>query len=174
MEFYIGQILLVGFNFAPTGTMPCDGRLLSIAQYSALFSLLGTTYGGNGVTTFALPDLRGRMPINQGQGPGLSDYAIGEAAGSETVTLTTANLPAHNHVLAANSSPGTGSDPTNSFLAGYGTSLPPAGPYASTPNTTMAANAIQPTGNGSPVSIMSPFLTMNYVIVTEGIFPSRS
>ena len=94
---YIGEIRLVGFNFAPRGWMACNGQLLSIATYSALFSLLGTTYGGDGITTFALPDLRSRIPVHQGQGPGLSNYVIGQMSGTESVTLTQNQIPAHTH-----------------------------------------------------------------------------
>src|SRR3712207_3315813 len=102
-EPFIGEIRMVGFNFAPRGWATCDGQLLSIAQNTALFSLLGTTYGGNGQTTFALPDLRGRAALHQGQGPGLTNRVIGEASGTETVTLTTNQMPSHSHGVNANS-----------------------------------------------------------------------
>src|SRR5499426_4244130 len=97
-EPFLGQIQPFGFNFAPTGWATCDGQILSIAQHTALFSLLGTTYGGNGQTTFRLPDLRGRVPVHQGQGPGLSPYTLGEVTGTENVTLITTQIPAHNHI----------------------------------------------------------------------------
>ena len=175
MEPFIGQLLLVGFNFAPKGWMFCNGQLLSIAQNTALFSLLGTTYGGDGITTFALPNLQGRVPIGMGRGPGLSDYQIGEASGSESVTLTTSNMPAHNHILLAHNGEGNVNSPEGAYLAGYGTAAPPTGPYSnSNPDVSLAANAVGPTGGNQPISIMQPFLTLNWIIAVEGIFPSRS
>ena len=114
MAYFIGEIILVGFNFAPVDFLPCDGRVLAIAEYDTLFNLIGTTYGGDGQQTFNLPDLRGRVPVHMGQGPGLSNYIIGESAGTESVILITADLPSHQHVLtfpppalACQTSPGT-------------------------------------------------------------------
>lgn len=174
MEPFIGQLLCVGFNFAPRGWAFCNGQLLSIAQNSALFSLLGTTYGGDGVVTFGLPDLRGRAPIHFGQGPGLSNYVQGEMTGSESVTLLTSNLPSHSHSLTGNTTTGNTNSPAGATLAGYGTSLPPEGPYTSAgPDTTLAATSIGPTGGNIPVSILNPINTMNWIIATEGVYPSR-
>jgi len=174
MEPYLGQLMLVGFNFAPQGWALCNGQILSIAQNTALFSLLGTTYGGNGVTTFALPDLRGRAPLHFGQGPGLSNYTQGEASGTETVTLLQTQIPAHNHTIAANSNTGTGSDPSGAIPAAFGTSLPPEGPWTTSgANTTLAPSAVGVTGGSQPHSNMQPFLVLNWIIATEGIFPSR-
>jgi microcystin-dependent protein len=174
MEPILGQLALFGFNFVPNGWMACNGQLLAISQYSALFSLLGTTYGGNGTTTFALPDLRGRSAINQGQGPGLSDYVIGEASGSESVTLTTASLPSHTHSISASSAEGTSNSPEGAIPAAYGSSLPPAGPYTSgSPTGTMSAQAVSPTGGNMPISTLSPFLVLNWCIAIEGVYPSR-
>lgn len=174
MEPFIGQLMLVGFNFAPKGWMFCNGQLLSIAQNTALFSLLGTTYGGDGITTFALPDLRGRVANHFGQGPGLSNYVQGEASGTETVTLLITELPAHNHAVLANSGTGNTNSPEGAILGGYGTSLPPEGPYTNAgANTTLAANAVGPSGGSQPHNNLSPFLTLNYIIATEGVYPSR-
>src|SRR5262245_44407760 len=130
MDPFIGQLMLVPYNFAPRGWALCNGQILPIAQNTALFSLLGTTYGGNGQTTFALPDLRGRVPISSGQGPGLSNYDLGEVGGVETVTLTTTQMPAHGHPVSANSGDPNDSSPANSYPAGNGA-------YNSTANATM-------------------------------------
>ena len=174
MEPFLGQLMLVGFNFAPKGWAFCNGQLMSIAQNTALFSLLGTTYGGDGVTTFALPDLRGRAANHFGQGPGLSNYVQGEASGTETVTLLTTEIPAHNHPVLANSATGNTTSPEGAILASYGTSLPPEGPYTNAnANTTLAVNAVGPTGGSQPHNNLSPFLTLNYIIALEGIYPSR-
>ena len=116
-EPFLGQIMLVGFNFAPVGWALCNGQILSITQNTALFSLLGTTYGGNGTTTFALPDLRGRAAVGFGQGPGLSNYDLGQSTGTETVTLTVGQMPAHNHMVAANAANGNVSSPSGADLA---------------------------------------------------------
>lgn len=175
MDPILGQLMLVGFNFAPKGWAFCNGQLMSIAQNSALFSLLGTTYGGDGITTFALPDLRGRVANHFGQGPGLSNYTQGEASGTETVTLLSTEIPAHNHPVYANNTTGNTNSPEGAILAAFGTSLPPEGPYTSgNPNTTLGANAVGPTGGSQPHNNLSPFLTLNYIIATQGIYPSRS
>lgn len=167
-EPYIGQILMVGFDFAPQGWALCNGQLLPIAQNTALFSLLGTTYGGNGQTTFALPDLRGRVPIHQGQGPGLSPRLIGEVAGTETVTLTTGQIPAHQHSL-------TGSSERQDTNQAVGATLAKGGIYTTqTPAVAMHPEAIAAAGGGQAHPNLQPFLCVNFVIAVEGIFPSRS
>lgn len=181
-EPFIGEVKLLGFNFAPRGYMTCQGQLLSIAQNTALFSLLGTTYGGNGQTTFGLPDLQGRVPIGQGQGPGLPDYTMGEAAGTPSVTLLSSNLPPHVHpaqgivVKAPVSTGGTDEgSPAGAFLANTGTD---SFSSVSTPGAYYGNLEISGTtgisGSGFPVGIMNPYLVMNYSIATEGIFPSRN
>src|SRR4051812_113885 len=114
---FLGEIRMVGFNFAPRGWALCNGQILSIAQNTALFSILGTTYGGNGQTTFALPDLRGRVPVSAGQGPGLSSYDLGQVTGSENVTLTVQQLPAHSHNIAADATAGNVGSPSGAHLA---------------------------------------------------------
>jgi microcystin-dependent protein len=172
-EPFLGQIILVPYNFAPRGWAFCNGQLLSIAQNTALFSLLGTTYGGNGQTTFALPDLRGRVAISSGQGPGLGNYDLGQAAGSETQTLTVLQMPSHNHAVGALTDAISAPSPTNNFL---GTAPRGSNLYApqSANLTPMSPLMIQPTGGSQPFDIRDPYLTLNYCIALEGIFPSRS
>jgi microcystin-dependent protein len=197
------MIILVPYNFAPRGYAFCAGQIMSIAQNTALFSLIGTTFGGNGQTTFALPDLRSRLPIGAGQGSGLSNYDLGQVGGAESVTLTSNQMPAHTHVAAPHTHQGpahthavtaltdTVSDPspTNNLLASGGRGgtnlyLPPT---ANT--TTMASQMIQSggaldtssvtdqigiTGGSQPFPTLMPYLALNYCIALEGIFPSRS
>jgi microcystin-dependent protein len=184
------MIIIVPYNFAPLGWAFCAGQLLPIAQNTALFSLLGTTYGGDGVQTFALPDLRGRVPVGAGQGPGLSNYSLGQTAGSENVSLTVNEMPAHTHPIALNNLAAT----ANARNAA-GNSQTPVGnlpaveaagvtaTYSNAPaNAVMAPGAISVTGTatagaiggGVPVSILSPYQTFNYCIALQGIFPSRN
>jgi microcystin-dependent protein len=165
----LGQIAIVGFNYAPIGWALCDGQLLPINQNAALFSLLGTTYGGDGRTTFALPDLRGRAPIHVGNGPGLSSIQWGEKRGSETVTLTTANLPSHSHTLNASSAKATSNSPNGNYHADSGLFDKD---YTNSGGTSMGAQAISPTGENRPVSIRQPSLGMYYIIAVNGIFPT--
>lgn len=168
---FLGMIALFGFNFAPQGWAFCNGQLLPIAQNSAIFALLGTTYGGDGRTTFALPNLQGRVPIHFGQGPGTSQYQIGQAGGSETTTLLAQNLPSHNHPLNAVSETGETSDPTGAFLGNTG-ALDKEYRTSGT-GVVMNAGAIGMTGSNQPVSIVQSFLAVNYCIALQGIFPSR-
>lgn len=176
MEPYIGQIQLFGFDFAPRGWAFCDGRLLSIAQNSALFSLLSTRYGGDGITTFALPDLRGRVAIGPGQGPGLDIHEIGEAAGTEHVTLLTSQMPMHNHLMMVSNQPATESSPQG-HLPAVAAIATPGGTTVNAYGTFMDASfnpqAISPAGSTQPHNNMQPYLTLNYCIATEGIYPSR-
>jgi microcystin-dependent protein len=170
MEPYIGQIQTFGFNFAPRGWALCNGQIMSIAQNTALFSLLGTTYGGNGQTTFALPDLRGRFPVHQGQGPGLSPYQLGQISGTETTTLIATNLPAHTHTFQLQAAEeGTSETPQGNYIAGSG-----ANGFAAAPNVAMANTNVGITGNNQPFSILNPYLCINFCIALEGIFPSRN
>jgi microcystin-dependent protein len=172
MQPFLGEIRNFGFNFPPRNWAQCAGQLLSIQQNTALFSLLGTMYGGNGTTNFALPDLRGRMPIGWGQGPGLSNYVQGEVGGTENTTLLISNLPSHNHALNAKTGGGNQGAPTGNLLAA---SDQRNSQYTSaTADTTLAANAIGNTGSGNSFSNMQPFLTMNYCIALTGIFPARN
>ena len=171
-EPFIGEIFMGGYNFAPRGYALCQGQLLSISQNTALFSLLGTTYGGNGQTTFALPDLRGRVPMGWGQGPGLSPNSLGQVSGTETVTLLVTQMPAHNHLVNAVSEPGDGSSPQGTFLANSG-ALDKE--YKATGTmVNMNANAVAPAGGSQPHSNMQPYLVLNIYIAIEGIFPSRN
>ena len=153
---------------------------ISISQNTALFSLLGTAYGGNGQTTFALPDLRGRTVVGPGQGPGLSPYVEGQVGGSEVVTLTTNQLPAHNHTIKANAAAGTTGAPAGAYLAagpltGSGPNAVQLKTYSSSaPGVVLGTQSITNTGSGQPVPIISPYLSMFYIIVLEGIFPSRN
>jgi microcystin-dependent protein len=171
MEGYIAQIIMFAGTFAPRNWAFCQGQIMSIAQNTALFSILGTTYGGNGQTTFALPDLRGRVPVGTGQGPGLSNYVLGEVIGSESVTLSVQNLPAHNHPILANGGEGGNALPSGAYMG----KSPNDNLYApTTDNTTMGPQMCGLTGNNQPVSIIQPVLGMNYVICLYGIFPSRN
>lgn len=171
-EAFIGEIKMFAGNFEPRGWAFCDGRLLSIAQNSALFSILGTTYGGNGQTTFALPDLRGRTPVGFGEGPGLSPKYLGEQFGSEAVTLTISQMPAHSHTVNAVTSEGNSNLPTNSLPAN--TKTLDKEYSTEQPNTTMKTGMIGVTGSNQPVNVTQPSLGMNYIICLEGIYPSRN
>jgi len=174
MEPYIGQIQPFAFNFAPKNWAFCNGQIMSIQQNAALFSLLGTTYGGNGTTTFALPDLRGRTALHMGQGPGLSTYAEGEASGTETVTLLTSQMPVHNHLLQA-SNTATTDNPSGAVSAPAGTGDGTAvNAYGTAINTTMAPQAIGIAGGSQPHNNMQPYLVVNWCIAIYGIFPSRN
>lgn len=172
-EPFIGQIQIFPYTFAPRGWAFCRGQLLSIAQNTALFSLLGTTYGGNGQTTFALPDLQGRAPVSAGQGPGLSAYTLGQVAGSENTTLNIQQMPAHNHIVApfANSSEGGSATPAGGYMGKTGGDAIYAPNHDNSP---MGATPSGQTGGNQPFSIMQPYLVLNFCIALEGIFPSRN
>ena len=169
---YIGEIRMFGGNFAPRGHAFCNGMLMAIDQNDALFSLIGTTYGGDGQTTFGLPDLRGRIPVGTGQGSGLGNYVIGQIGGVENVTLTSNQLPQHQHQAAAQSATGNINAPGTNTAAWanagdtrYSTNAP---------SGTMNGNAIGPAGGSQPHDNMLPFQCINYIIALEGIFPSRN
>jgi microcystin-dependent protein len=178
MEGTIGYTTLFAGNFAPKNWAMCNGQLLAIAQNTALFSILGTTYGGNGTTNFALPDLRGRAVVGAGQGPGLSYYDLGQLGGIESTTLTVDQMPMHAHSVSATVTPGAATTAS--------TSSPQNGVYGTGTDTLFAAvtdglmqpyNAAlttQPIGNNMPVSILHPLLCLNYVICMQGIFPARN
>lgn len=182
-EPYIGQIQAFGFNFPPRGWATCQGQILSIAQNTALFSLLGTTYGGNGQTTFALPDLRGRSGIGQGQGPGLSDIVMGEQSGTENITLLITNMPIHTHVatgtstLQAEGKPGDSANPQGRMLAGNANTF--VSPD-STANKTLFSESVTTTvtnstaGGSQPFGKRDPYLGLNFCIALQGIFPPRN
>lgn len=179
MEGYIGEIRLFGGNFAPLGWAFCDGTLYNISEYTAAFSIVGNTYGGNGQNTFGVPDLRGRVAVGAGQGAGLSPIDLGEMGGTETVTMTTAQMPAHSHTASATitfpcfSDEGNTGSPAGNLLAG----LP--GAYSSlAPDTTIAPAATSGSssviGSNMPFSIVQPVLATNYIICLEGIYPPRN
>ena len=169
-EPFLAEIRIFPFNFFPRGWAFCDGQLLPIAQNTALFSLLGTTYGGNGRTTFALPDLQGAAPMHPGQGPGLSPRELGETGGSPTVTLPQAAIAGHSHPVNVSGRPGEENDAANQYWAGASISA-----YSSnvTGLVAMAPQAITPTGGGTPVNNMQPYLTLSFCIALVGIYPSR-
>jgi microcystin-dependent protein len=169
---FVAEIRIFGFNFAPTGWAFCDGQLMPISQNTALFSLLGTTYGGDGKSTFALPTLQGSAPMHPGQGPGLSLHDLGETGGSETVTLLQSEIPAHNHFMR-----GATQDPADVKLvnpsATFG--LSQNGPlYQDTQNTTLAPQALPPAGGNLPHTNLMPYLVLTFCIALQGVFPPRS
>lgn len=181
MDEYLGMIKLFAGNFEPRGWAFCNGQIISIAQNTALFSLLGTTYGGNGQTTFALPDLRGRLAVGFGQGPGLSPYVLGQVSGVESFTMTINNMPAHTHQIAGtvsmpvNDSNADAEGPIDAYLGTPSNSI-----YSSTssPNVFMAPANIQATaqvvGNNIPFPIVQPVLGLSYIICLSGLYPSRN
>jgi len=171
-EPFIGQIIIVGFSFPPRGYALCNGQILSIAQNTALFSLLGTTYGGNGQTTFALPNLQSRVPIHFGQGPGLSSYSLGQQAGEENHTLISNEMPQHNHVLNCHSEDGNQGNPNPHLLATAGGTPPPYSNQAA--DAQMAGNSIGLAGGSQPHNNIQPYLALNFCIALQGIFPSRN
>jgi len=181
MDQYLAMIIPWGGNFAPRQFATCDGQILPIASNTALFSLLGTYYGGDGKSNFGLPDLRGRIPVGQGDGPGLLPYIIGQQIGSETVSVLSSNLPAHSHNFNAVASVGDKTTPADFYLAegaksGSGPAAKSPNLYVNaTPNTPLNAQSVStnPGGSGVPMSIMQPFLTVTYIIALQGIFPQR-
>ena len=169
---YVGEIRIFGGNFAPAGWMFCEGQLLPISENETLFNLIGTTYGGDGQETFALPDLRGRLPIHMGTGPGLSTYVIGEMSGTESVTLTVNQLPNHTHPPTALSSNGNANDPANRIWANAqsGSAYTTGSPTGATLNPTTLA----PIGGSQPHENMQPYLCVSFIISLFGIYPSQS
>jgi microcystin-dependent protein len=175
-EPYIGEIRLFGGNFAPLNWAECNGQLLPISAYAALFSLIGTIYGGNGVTNFALPDLRGRVPVGEGQGPGLSPRVIGEMAGVESVTLLSPNLPAHSHPLSAATATANLFNPDGALPADVGSAhfyVANTGSPAPTFGA-MKAQTVISAGGGLPHDNLAPFQCLTFIICLNGIFPSRN
>lgn len=167
MEPFIGMIVQFGGNFAPRGWAFCDGQLLPVSSNQALFSILGTTYGGDGRTTFALPDLRGRVPIHPGNGPGLSSYRLGEKSGHESVTLTVSNMPSHNHNFMGIEGDAKADSPTGNIL---GKSTIYSG---GTPSAALASGVVQNTGGNQSFDVRQPYLCVNFIIALVGIYPSR-
>ncbi|HEX6608872.1 MAG TPA: tail fiber protein [Chloroflexia bacterium] len=168
---YIGDIYVFAGTYAPRGWAFCEGQILSIAQNQALFSILGTTYGGNGQTTFALPDLRGRVPMHFGQGPGLSPRTLGEKSGTESVTLLTTELPAHIHSVTASSDNGIRTGPANGVWA---SSARGDSQYSATADTSMNPAAMGVAGSSQPHNNMQPYLAIRFIIALVGVYPSRT
>jgi len=169
-EPFIGEIRIFAGNFAPRGYALCAGQLMSIQQNTALFSLLGIRYGGNGTTNFGLPDLRGRAPLGQGQGPGLSSYNAGDMTGTESVALLNTEMPTHNHTLQTRSAAANHSNATSAMLAVAKDRI-----YAPSPAiTTLNPQSLSPAGSSQPHDNMQPFLTLNFIIALLGIFPPRN
>ena len=173
---FVGEIRIVGFNFPPKNWAFCNGQLMPITQNTALFSLLGTTYGGDGKSNFALPNLQGCAPMHFGQGPGLSPYFQGESGGSSTVTLLQSEMPLHTHAVNCTSANGTATSPAGNVWAMDKVGRQGQSLYASVqaPTTTMSSQALSQVGGSLPHNNMPPYLTMNFVIALAGIFPSRS
>ena len=167
-EAFIGDIRILPFNFPPRGWAQCDGQILAIAQNQALFSILGTTYGGNGVSTFALPNLKGRTPIGWGTGPGLSNYALGQLGGEVSHTLSANETPQHNHTVAASTLAPVQGSPLGGVWADV-----PNGYLPAAPNALMNSQSLSSVG-GQPHENMSPYLALNFCICLIGIFPSRN
>lgn len=168
---FVGEIRIFAGNFAPNGWAFCDGRLLAISEQETLFNLIGTTYGGDGQSNFALPDLRGRAPVHQGQGPGLSNYTQGQTGGQETVTVTTQQMPAHGHSFLASTSGGSSSNPQNNVIGS-----PPSVTLfiEDVPALALTPQVVTQTGGSQPHENRMPYITINYIISLFGVFPSQS
>lgn len=171
-EPFIGEIRMFGGHFAPRGWALCNGQSLPIPQNTALFSLLGVTYGGDGKTHFRLPNLMGRAPMHQGQGPGLSERILGEPGGETTVTLTSEQMPAHNHPAGCDKNSSGTASPSNAVWGKGGRGAQKA--YGANPDTAMGADALQEVGGGQPHNNMQPYLGIHFIIALEGVFPSRT
>jgi microcystin-dependent protein len=176
-DVFLGEIRLTGFNFAPIGWALCQGQMMPISTNTALFSLLGTTYGGDGVRTFALPNLQGSVGIGFGQGPGLGQYTQGQTGGATTVTLTVQQSPAHTHTMPVGSGKGVNAPSPTAYLAGEarggaGNAFATPATQSASP-TTMAAGEAVPAGGGQAHNNMAPYVALNYIIALQGIFPSR-
>lgn len=171
MDPFVAEIRIFPFNFAPKGWAFCDGQILPLSQNTALFSLLGTTYGGDGKSNFALPNMQGNSPMHPGQGPGLSLHDLGEIGGSQTVSLLESEIPSHAHGLLASASDGNNTKPaTQLFAQGVGVKI--WGTNA--PNTQFSGNAIAPAGGDQPHNNMMPYLTLSFCIALQGVYPPRT
>jgi len=173
MDPFVAEIRIFPFNFAPKGWAFCDGQLLPLSQNTALFSLLGTTYGGNGKSNFALPDMQGNAPMHPGQGPGLSLHDLGEVGGSQTVSLLESEIPSHPHALQAATTAANSKSPGGNVLARSGNGnvyLAPAG----APLVGMSPQILAPAGGDQPHNNMMPYFTLNFCIALQGVFPPRS
>jgi microcystin-dependent protein len=170
----IGSVAIFAGNFAPRGYALCQGQLMSIAQNTALFSILGTTYGGDGVQTFALPDLRGRFPVQQGQGPGLNPVVLGEMTGSANVTMLTGQMPMHNHLINCDTGYAGVSSPSNALPASLGDPANQVNAYTTNSTGTMNQAMCGNAGGNQPINLQNPMLGLNFIIALQGIFPSRN
>jgi microcystin-dependent protein len=170
-DMFVGEIRIFGFNFPPVGWAFCNGQLVAISQNTALFSLLGTFYGGDGRSNFALPNMQGKAPLNMGNGAGLTQRVIGETGGEGSVTLLTSELPTHTHTANGNSGMGDQYGPPGNFWA---TDAGGNFEYGPTANATMAAGAVQSIGGGQPHNNLQQYLVLNFCIAMQGIFPSRA
>ena len=168
---FVGEVRLFAGSFAPSGWALCNGQLLPIAQNTALFSLLGTAYGGNGVNTFALPDFRGRVPLHAGQGPGLASYDRGEVGGVEATALLTSEMPSHTHTLNGSSANGVSDAAASNVPARAPSAIPQ---YAAAADANLAGGAVASSGGGQPHNTMQPYITLNFIIALTGIFPQQS
>lgn len=177
-ECYVGEIRILPYaRGAPSGWQVCNGSLLAISEYEVLYTLLGTTYGGDGQMTFGVPDLRGRVPLHQGTGPGLTPRTIGEMSGTESVTLTVQQMASHGHFMLASTDPGTALTPTNAVLAAVPTSVAEqfyTPSIAGATAATFPASAVRPAGGNQPHDNTAPTLTLQYCIATFGIYPTQS
>jgi microcystin-dependent protein len=174
MDPFVAEVRIFPFNFAPKGWAFCDGQLLPLSQNTALFSLLGTTYGGDGKSNFALPNMQGNAPMHPGQGPGLSLHDLGEMGGSETVTLLESEIPSHTHALKASTTNSSKPSPANNSLAKVQSGGTPYVAAAGAPPVSFAANALAPAGGDQPHNNMQPYLTLNFCIAMQGVFPPRT
>lgn len=170
MDPFVAEIRIFPFNFMPKGWAWCDGQLIPISQNTALFSLLGTTYGGNGSSTFALPDLQGKVPMHPGQGPGLSLHNLGETGGTDTVTLSLDEIPMHVHLVGVAPEPGEVTSPTNNTI-----SISQEGNVyiAGSPNVSMSPGMLSPVGAGLAHNNLQPYLTTSFCIALQGVYPQR-
>ena len=169
---FLAEIRIFGFNYPPTGWAFCDGQIMPISQNTALFSLLGTQFGGDGKSTFALPDLQGRVPVHQGQGQGLDEYFIGQEGGEQTVTLQQSEMPAHTHSMNALVEEANERQPPNQLIA-IGSSIGMYDEAGNNPGVTIAPQSLAVAGSGLPHNNLMPYLTANFCIALQGIFPQR-
>jgi microcystin-dependent protein len=173
MDPFVAEIRIFGFNFAPKGWAFCDGQLLPLSQNTALFSLLGTTYGGDGKSNFALPNMQGNAPMHPGQGPGLSLHDLGETGGSETVTLLQSEIPSHSHFVRGHTADIADTKAPSSLVVLAKSNNGQLYQTAATGLTLMSANALTPAGGDQPHNNMMPYLTLNFCIALQGVFPPR-
>lgn len=170
-DTFIGEIRIFAGNFAPRGWALCDGQLLPVSQHTALFSILGTTYGGDGRSTFALPDLQGRAPMHPGRGPGLTARRLGESGGTSTVTLDESQIPGHGHAIRANPNPGDLQGPSEKRVLAR--TQPGFAWQSGAPDVDLASAAVSETGGGQPHGNLQPYLAMNFIVALQGEFPQR-